>query len=375
MTQVDQRTSAGETAPGATSSLQDRGASRERLQEVVIDNALLFALAAMIIYFSWRSPAFLDVGNFRNIGIQSSVIALVAVPSALLILTGAVDLSVGSTTALGAVVAGVLLADGVDPGLAALAGIGAGAAVGMANGVLVCVLGFSSIIVTLGGLTAVRGLAQSLTDQPPFGFPEAFLTLGSGSLLGIPIPIVLAAGAFLVGILVLRNTAWGRHIYAIGVNREAAYLSGISTERAPFVLFVFVGAAAGLGGLITAARLDSSPAGTIGTNFELDVLTAILLGGVAFEGGRGTVFGVLQGVVFLAVLQNGLTLLNVSNNGTLLAKGLALVTAAALASLAVRRDRQRTLRASARRDRTRGRATPTPRVAESDNSDPGPTDG
>jgi ribose transport system permease protein len=119
-------------------------------------------------------------------------------------------------------------------------------------------------------------------------------------------------------------------VYAIGVNREAAFLSGISVRRIPFLLFVITGLAAGLGGVLLASRIDAAPGGSIGTGFELSVLTAVLLGGVAFDGGRGNMFGVFLGVAFLAILQNGLTLINVPTTASLMAQGLVLVFAAAL---------------------------------------------
>lgn len=304
-----------------------------RTRRGLVRNLLLLAILFMVAFFAQRSPAFLTLGNFRAMGIQSAVIGIVAVPSALLILSGKVDLSVGSTVALGAVVTGVLLVAEVDPLLASLLGIAAGGAVGVLNGLLVAALEFSPIIVTLGTLTAVRGIAQKVAEQPPFGFPPSFEQLATGALLRIPIPIILLIATFLAGIIVLNVTVAGRHIYAVGVNTEAAYLSGIRTKRIPFLLFLVTGLAAGLGGVITAARINAAPAGTIGNGFELDVLTAVLLGGVAFEGGRGSVFGVFLGVAALAILQNGLTLLNVDNDGTLIAKGAVLLVAAVLDSL------------------------------------------
>lgn len=304
-----------------------------RVRRGLVRNLLLLAILFMVASFATRSPAFLTLGNFRTLAIQSAVIGIVAVPSALLILSGKVDLSVGSTVALGAVVTGVLLVAEMDPLLASLLGIAAGGAVGIVNGLLVATLEFSPIIVTLGTLTAVRGIAQKVAEQPPFGFPSSFEHLATGAVLGMPIPIVLLAAAFIVGIVVLNVTVGGRHIYAVGVNTEAAYLSGIRTKRIPFMLFLVTGLASGLGGVITAARINAAPAGTIGNGFELDVLTAVLLGGVAFEGGRGSVFGVFLGVGALAILQNGLTLLNVDNDGTLIAKGAVLLVAAVLDSL------------------------------------------
>jgi ribose/xylose/arabinose/galactoside ABC-type transport system permease subunit len=322
---------AKEAAPdNARRSLVDRYGGR------IAQNALLVALILEVAFFSLFSAQFLTLNNFTNVAVQSSIIGLVAVPTALLLLTGYVDLSIGSTLALGAVVAGVTLVGGADPTLAVLAGVGAGLAVGLLNGALICLLGFSAIIVTLGGLTAIRGVALAVTDQSPTNFPDAFLRLGGGTLSGIPIPVVITGLAFLLGGLFLRYTVYGRYVYAIGVNPEATYLSGVSIRRIPFILFVLTGAAAGLGGTVLAARIGAAPPGTLGTGFELSVLTAVLLGGVAFGGGKGNIFGVLLGVLFLGILQNGLTLLNVPSTYSLIAQGSVLIVAAAFEYLGSR---------------------------------------
>lgn len=312
------------------SSLLDRYGGR------IGRNALLVALILEIAFFYLFSAQFLTLNNFTNVAVQSSIIGLVAVPTALLLLTGYVDLSIGSTLALGAVVAGTTLVGGANPVLGILAGIVAGMAVGLLNGVLVCLLGFSAIIVTLGGLTAVRGVSLAVTDQSPTNFPDSFLQLGGGTLLGIPIPVLIAGMAFLSGGLFLRYTVYGRYVYAIGVNPEATYLSGVSIRKIPFVLFLLTGASAGLGGTVLAARIGAAPPGTLGTGFELSVLTAVLLGGVAFGGGRGNIFGVLLGVLFLGILQNGLTLLNVPSTYSLIAQGSVLIVAAAFEYLSSR---------------------------------------
>ena len=216
------------------------------------------------------------------------------------------------------------------------AGVLAGAAVGLVNGLLVMVSGLSAIIVTLGTLTAVRGLAQTVAPDPVFGFAEGFLALGENELLGIPYLVLIAAAVFLVGWAVLARMPVGRHVYAIGVNPEAACLSGVRVSRLSMILFVVTGAAAGLAGVMLAARLGSAPSGALGVGFELDVLTAVILGGVAFSGGRGTIVGVFLGVLFLGILQNGLTLENVPAAIALMVKGVVLVVAAALDLIAVR---------------------------------------
>jgi ribose/xylose/arabinose/galactoside ABC-type transport system permease subunit len=301
-------------------------------------NALLLGVIGLLLIFSNLNEDFLTVDNFRNIFIQSSFIMVVAVPTALLLIAGKVDLSVGSILALGAVTTGLLLNDGMPLVPAILIGVLAGTVVGTINGFLVTVLDLSPIIVTLGALTAVRGLAQTLAPNPVFGFPSSFITLGEGEIAGIPYLVLVAVAVLAVGAIVLSKIPVGRHIYAIGVNPEAAYLSGVRVAPVGLLLFIATGAAAGLAGVMLAARLGSAPSAALGIGFELEVLTAVILGGVAFNGGRGTIFGVFLGVIFLGILQNGLTLENVPAATALMVKGGTLVIAAWLDRVTVRSE-------------------------------------
>lgn len=325
-----------EGGSGAAGVLSSPGARRLRYH--VAANALLVGVIALFVVFTLMSSHFLTVSNLRNVALQSSVLAVVAVPSALLLISGKVDLSVGSTLALGAVTSGLLVTNGVPVPLAVAAGVGAGAAIGIANGILTTFFDLSPIIVTLGGLTAVRGLTLSVAPDPIFGFPSGFLNIGEGEFLGVPYLVLIAIAVLLAGTALLMLMPIGRHIYAIGINSEAAFLSGVRVSRISFLAFVLTGAAAGLAGVMLAARLGSAPAGTLGVGFELEVLTAVILGGVAFNGGRGTMFGVLLGIVFLGVLQNGLTLENVAPAGALMIKGGTLVVAAWLDRVTIRSE-------------------------------------
>ena len=256
---------------------------------------------------------------------------VVAIPMAFLLIMGHVDLSVGSTIALTAVVLGMLMRDwGVHPLFATIAAIGIGALVGLANGVLVTRVGLSPIIVTLGSLTAIRGFAMWLAPFPVFGFPADFVQLSYTGVFGIPFLVVGAAIVVAIGAFLLALSAVGRHALAIGVNEEAAFLSGISVKRTVLIAYVATAAMAGFAGAMWASLLNSAPAGSLGVGTELSVLTAVLLGGVSFNGGRGTIRGVVLGVLFLAVLQNGLTLMNVAAAAAGIVQGLALVVAAGL---------------------------------------------
>ncbi|WP_430378757.1 ABC transporter permease [Streptomyces sp. B1-3] len=300
---------------------------------------LIVVLGVMVVAFQLSTGSFLDPANLRGIATDAATLAIVAVPSALLVISGYLDLSVGSTLALGGLVGGWLAGQGQSPVVAVLGALAAGASVGAVNGVLCCYFGLSAFIVTLGMLTAVRGLAQQLFPLPLSGFGTGFAWLGGARIAGLAAPVVVAALVLVAGALFLALTPAGRHVFAIGVNREAAHLSGIDVRRTPFAMFVITGVAAALAGAIKASVLDSVVAGTSGSGFELAVLTAVLVGGVALTGGSGSILGVLLGVLFLGCLQNGLTLLDVPTFWQQMAQGSALVAGAALAYFAPRAAR------------------------------------
>ncbi|MER7894633.1 ABC transporter permease [Streptomyces sp. NPDC096046] len=300
---------------------------------------LIPVLTAMVLVFQLSTGSFLDPANLRGIATDAATLAIVAVPLALLVISGYLDLSVGSTLALGGLVGGWLAGQGQSPVVAVVGALAAGAAVGAVNGVLCCHLGLSAFIVTLGMLTAVRGLAQQFFPLPLSGFGTGFAWLGGARIAGVAAPVVIAVLVLVAGALFLALTPAGRHVFAIGVNREAAHLSGVDVRRTPFLLFVVTGAAAALAGAIKASVLDSVVAGTSGAGFELAVLTAVLVGGVALTGGSGSILGVLLGVLFLGCLQNGLTLLDVPTFWQQMAQGTALVAGAALAYFAPRAAR------------------------------------
>ena len=305
---------------------------RDRLRNAIITNPLFVLLIVMIVAVSIATGGtLLNWVNVRGILQDGAIIALVAVPGAMLVIAGYIDLSVGSTLALGGIVAGVIMAGGKgSPALAVLAAVGVGLAVGLVNAIASPVFGLSAFITTLGTLTAVRGVAQLVSPLGANNFGEAFGFLGVGTLLAVPVAVWIAAAALILGALFLVFTPAGRHVYAIGVNPRAAHLSGIAVKRMPFILYLVSGAAAGLAGAITVARLNSAPAGQLGLGFELTVLTAILLGGVALTGGEGSMFGVLVGVLFLGVLTNSLVQLGVTSFWQNVASGVALIAAIAI---------------------------------------------
>lgn len=302
--------------------------------EGVVRTPLLVVLIVLVIGVQLATDSFFGWQNIRGILQDSAVIAIVAIPVAMLLIAGYIDLSVGSSLALGGVVASLVMDKGAgQPAVAIGLAILAGAAVGLVNAVIITVLGLNSFITTLGTLTAVRGVAQLISPTPRNNFGDQFGLLGVGTLAGVPLSVWIAALLLIAAGVFLSLTPTGRHVYAVGVNRQAAYLSGVPVRRLPFALFVLSGAMSGFAGTIVAARLNSAPAGQLGAGFELIVLTAVLLGGVALTGGEGTIFGVVVGVLFYGALNNSLVLLGVTTFWQAVASGLALVAAIGLSAL------------------------------------------
>lgn len=318
------------TQPTRSPALQSVG-------RIFVLHALKFGTLALIVFFGLEVPdLFLNVANAKQIALAGAILLIVACPQTVLILMGQVDLSVGSALGVTAVVGGDLIVHGFPAALAILIALLLGAFIGAINSFLCVTLGFSPVIVTIGMLTLLRGVAQLITVSPPTGFGSVMIFLGRGSVAGIPTSVWLAAIIFFATLVFLTRTPYGRHVYAIGVNTEASYLSGVGVKTLPALAFIASGLAAALGGILYAARLDSAPPASLGVGFEFDVLTVVLLGGIAFTGGRGNMTGVLVGAIFLGVLKNGLLLMNVSAYWQAVASGLALIAAAGLDRLSTR---------------------------------------
>jgi len=304
-------------------------------------NGLFFALAGLIAFFSLSSERFFTSTNAAVILQQVSVVGIIAVPGAMLVLANFVDLSVGSIAVLSSVIFGQAMQAefGLIP--ASLLGLAVGTIWGAFNGYLIAYLDFSPIIVTLGGLAGARGVSELITQgYTVFGFGSTFSLLGNGTLLRMPVPVWIYVAILIVGLHIWFQTPWGRHMVAIGGARDAAKALGIRWRAIAFWLYVASGAASALGGLILTSELDGASV-SIGVGMELDVLTSILLGGVAFTGGRGSLFGVLFGVLFIGALSNGLIQINISPFFQKVAVGMALVLAAGLDTLYQRLDRIR----------------------------------
>jgi ribose/xylose/arabinose/galactoside ABC-type transport system permease subunit len=298
---------------------------------------LLVALALLVGALAVTEPRFRTADNVLTILDQAAVVMIVAVPFAMLLIARHIDLSVGSAMAFTGVVGASVLTSGAGTAAGIAAVLALALLVGLVNGALCTYLRFSPIVVTLGMLGALRGLAFVFQSDGARsdGFAHGFKYLGQGrlELFDIPIKVAVAAAVLGLGWLVLYRTRKGRHVQAIGANPAASFLVGIKVERTALGLYAATGLAVGLATLITISDLDSGPP-DIANGFELTVLTAVLLGGVAFTGGRGSMLGVLLGVLFIHTLANGFTLWGLSTDQVRVANGLVLVAAAGLQALA-----------------------------------------
>jgi ribose transport system permease protein len=307
---------------------------------------ILVVLIALVAFMALMAPNFNSVDNLLNIARSISINAILAAGMTFVILTAGIDLSVGSILAVSGVASVIVAMAGVPAPLAILIGIVAGAAAGLINGVLIAYLALAAFIVTLGTMTFLRGLAFTLTDgQPIVDNNLNFKEIGNGYILGIPIPVYIMIAVYLIAWFVLERTRYGRHVYAVGGNAEAARLAGVNVKRVITSVYVVSGACAGLAGVIFSARVVSAQPNA-GTGYELDAIAAVVLGGTSLMGGRGRIVGTLIGSVILGVLTTGLILLNVPFFTQLLIKGVVIIVAVAIDSL-----KQRPIRRRRRADR------------------------
>ncbi len=285
---------------------------------------LIIFLLAMVIFFSVTSEYFLDIENFKNILVALAVTGIVCVPGTFLMIAGHVDLSVGSAAA----VSGMLLAQTVnDRGIAV--GLAAclifGLVLGVINGFFVTVVGVNSLITTLGGLATLYGVAL-LAGNGQTVMMFGFEWLGTAQPFSIPLPILIFAGLAVIGIITLRRTSYGRSLYAIGANPNAARVVGIRSNRILFITFVLSSVSAALAGAVLASQLSAGDPNAA-KGLELEVVTAIVLGGASLAGGRGTLLGTVLGLIVIQVLNNGLILLDIPSFWQRIAQGILLIAA------------------------------------------------
>jgi len=286
---------------------------RERLADIVAQLTAAGALIVVCIVFSIASPDFLTFNNLFNIISQTTVTAVIAIGMTFVIISAGIDLSVGSTAALGGMLGTLIISrTNVSWPLGVLGGTLVGGGIGLVNGLLITKARLSPFITTLGMMSAARGLVYLSTGAVAvYSLPDSFALLGEGSIDGISIPLIVLVVVAVLAYFLLTRTRLGRHTYAIGSNPEAARLSGISIAFTLIVIYVLQGLLVGFGGMIASSRVVSGQP-NFGIGLELDVIAATVIGGASLFGGQGTIIGTLIGAFLIAVIRNGAVLLNIN---------------------------------------------------------------
>ena len=306
----------------------------------VISLSIVFVL--LLLLFSIFTDSFFSGPNLINIARQVSFVGIAAIGATMVLLIGGIDLSIGSLVALTGVTAASLMVNtSIPPFVCMLIGILVGTLGGVVNGLVITRLKIPALITTLATLTIYRGISYTAVGGlPVFGLPkgkflwfkEGVMAIGKGYIWIIPVPVILMIIFFTLGWFFLYRTYTGRHIYAFGGNEEAARLSGIKTDRVQMIVYAIAGTLAGLTGMMIMARVNSGQP-SVASGFELEVITAVVLGGVSISGGRGSLWGVLLGVLIIGVLNNGLIIMNVSEYNQLVIRGLVLLIAVGMDQL------------------------------------------
>jgi len=272
---------------------------------------IIVGFLGIVVLFSILSDRFLTLSNFLNVLRQISINAIMAFGMTFVILSGGIDLSVGSVFAFAAVVGASILKGGsILWGV--LAALGVGAAMGTFNGFIIARMKLQPFIVTLSTMAIARSFTQVYTQGRPItGLPAAFRELGRGEWLQVPIPIYIMAGVFIAGFYILTNTKLGLYTYSIGGNEEATRLSGVKVDRYKVIIYMISGLLSALSALILTARLNSAQP-IFGMGYELDAIAAVVLGGTSLSGGKGSIIGTLFGALVMGIINNGMNLVNVS---------------------------------------------------------------
>jgi ribose transport system permease protein len=303
------------------------GKTRSALRAFLTDARMFIILIAIVALFSILSPYFLRIRNIYAIGLTISVIGIVCIGQSLVLLTGAFDLSVGSVAGFSGMMVAFITKNYGYYGLALIAGLGTGALIGLLNGLLVQKARINALITTLSMLTIFQGATFLISNGFAIGVNnEAFRFLGTYRLAGVPMPIVLLLLLYVVFYLMLRFTVFGRYVYSIGGNPEAARLSGINVDRVRILVFMLTGMLSAFAGILLASRLGAAQTDA-GSQYPLNSIAACVLGGISIAGGEGVILGALVGVAIIGVLQSGLIMIGMPSYYQWIATGVVLIIA------------------------------------------------
>ena len=334
VTNNQENTVTGNASPGAADPKESLGGRiKARVWRVLLarESTLAGVVLLLVVFLSFASPYFMTPGNMTVVGRQIGLALIISVGMTFVILIGGIDLSVGSVVALVSVLTGeFMVVFGLPPAISVILAIACGALVGVVNGTINAYVGIPSFVVTLGMLAVARGLSLGITSGSTIsGFPPEFLYLGQGSFLEIPIPVWIAAVVALGAHFVLTRTTFGRHVYFVGSNEEAAKLSGIQVRRIKVTVFVIAASLAALAAVLETSRLSvGQPAA--GNGYELLAIGAAVIGGASLFGGVGGILGTALGTSLLLLIQNALILLGISAYWQQVFSGVIIVAAVAL---------------------------------------------
>lgn len=302
---------------------------KKTFQRVISNYGILIVLVVLFLFFTFTSRNFLRPMNLFNILRQVSIVGISAVGMTMVLITGGIDLSVGSIIGVAGVGGAKLMLLGFHPVWACLIMLIVSTLIGLLNGFFINELDVPPLITTLGTMTSLRGLAYIITGGlPVFGFLPSFAKLGQGYVWIIPIPVIVMAVIFALGIILLVKTRFGRYVYGVGGNEEATRLSGINIKQVKYLVYGVSGLLSGMAGIILLSRINSGQP-KAGQGYEMDIITAVVLGGVSISGGEGRLSMVIIGVLIMGVLTNGMIMMNVNDYVQQLVKGLVLIAAVA----------------------------------------------
>ncbi|MBP1996088.1 ABC transporter permease [Paenibacillus eucommiae] len=288
---------------------------------------LLIALLSLCIIFSLTSPVFVTEQNILNILNQVSINAILAIGVTFVIIIGGIDLGLGSYVALTGCLAALLAQSSDGTLLPILVGVGAGLVIGYINGLIITKGKLAAFIVTLGMMTIARGGALVISEGRPISnLSPAFNHIAGGTILGIQIPILIVLAILIISFFVLKKTVFGRYVYAVGGNAEAARASGINVNKIKMYVYILCGGLAGVAGIIQASRITTGQP-SIGVGYELDAIAAAVIGGTSLSGGSGKIMGTIIGALIIGVINNGLDLLNVPSYFQQIIKGMIIIGA------------------------------------------------
>lgn len=304
---------------------------KEKIKKFVSEYSILFVMLLMIVIMTILKPdSFLTRNNILNVLRQISITGVIALGTAFPIIAKGIDVSGGSVVALSAVITGSMISSaayGLPVGIGIIVGLTVGLLCGVFSGVMTAYGNVPPFITTLAVQLGARGIAQLYTNgKPVTNFPEAFLYLGGGSFLGIPVPILIFALMAVVTYVILHKTKFGSYTYAIGGNINAAIVSGINVKAVTTWIYGYAGLMSALGGIILAAR-STSALPSYGSGYEMDAITCAVIGGVSMSGGVGKVQKILIGIVIVGILSNGMTMLMIDANWQTVVKGMVILFA------------------------------------------------